>query len=306
MINFFKLSKKIKTVQVDNNFLLTNFWAHSNLNEVWFYNFLNHRNLLSHDITFNFISVFGDIPKLDKKHINVFYSGENTDLKAWRKYKNHLLDKIDIAMGFGNIKHDNYLRFPLWILYLIPANASYEEIKQIFDSFNNHSILDRKIKFSMIASHDKQGTRAKILQLIENNFEQVCCPGKFNNNSNVLKLDYNDDKLKFLQDVVFNICPENSNAEGYVTEKIFEAISQGCIPIYWGSNNNPEPEILNNEHIIFYNENQPNAFINDIKNYKFDSNKNSFIKNNAAEIVWSWMQQLELLVLQKIKEKTTE
>jgi alpha(1,3/1,4) fucosyltransferase len=304
VINFFKLYKKINIVQVDKQLLLTNFWHHQNLNEVWFYNFLKHRNLLVNDVFFNFISVFGDVPKLDKKHINIFYCGENTDLKAWRKYKNHLLDKVDIAMGFNNIKHDNYLRFPLWVLYLFPADASLSDVKNIFESYKSTASNSRNIKFSMIASHDKRGTRTKILKLIEQNFEKVICPGKFNNNSNLLMDKYNDNKLAFLQDVVFNVCPENSNAEGYVTEKIFEAISQGCIPIYWGSNNNPEPEILNKEHIIFYNEHQPNAIVNDIKKYQFDSNNNSFIKSNAAAIVWSWMQQLELLILQKIKEKT--
>jgi hypothetical protein len=38
-----------------------------------------------------------------------------------------------------------------------------------------------------------------------------------------------------------------------VTEKIFEAIYSGCIPIYWGSNNNPEPNILNQNAIILIN-----------------------------------------------------
>jgi hypothetical protein len=50
----------------------------------------------------------------------------------------------------------------------------------------------------------------------------------------------------------FNICPENSNAYGYVTEKIFDAIYAGCIPIYWGSYNEPEKDILNQEAIIFW------------------------------------------------------
>lgn len=302
MFHFVK--KKIKVTCVEDNFMVTNFWQSNDYSTLWFYKFLKHRNLISRNLMYNFISVFGDVPKLDKKHINIFYCGENTDLKAWRNYKNHLLDKVDIAMGFSNIKHDNYLRFPLWVLYLFPADASLSDVKNIFESYKSTASKSRNIKFSMIASHDKRGTRTKILKLIEQNFEKVICPGKFNNNSSLLMDKYNDNKLAFLQDVVFNVCPENSNAEGYVTEKIFEAISQGCIPIYWGSNNNPEPEILNKEHIIFYNEHQPNTLVNDIKNYQFDSNNKSFIKNNAAEIVWSWMQQLELLILQKIKEKT--
>ena len=67
----------------------------------------------------------------------------------------------------------------------------------------------------------------------------------------------------------FNICPENSRANGYITEKIFEAIISGCIPIYYGGgtpNTNEakqsiEPEILNPEAFIFYNgNNEEEAF----------------------------------------------
>ena len=41
--------------------------------------------------------------------------------------------------------------------------------------------------------------------------------------------------------------------EGYVTEKLFHCIGSGCIPIYWGAAGNPEPDILNHNAILFWN-----------------------------------------------------
>lgn len=38
--------------------------------------------------------------------------------------------------------------------------------------------------------------------------------------------------------------------EGYITEKVFDSISAGCIPIYWGEY--LEPGILNPEAILRY------------------------------------------------------
>ena len=50
----------------------------------------------------------------------------------------------------------------------------------------------------------------------------------------------------------FNLCPENSLGEGYITEKIFDSIRSGCIPIYWGAY--LEPGILNPRAILRFEE----------------------------------------------------
>jgi hypothetical protein len=44
-----------------------------------------------------------------------------------------------------------------------------------------------------------------------------------------------EDKLKAMRDYRFAITFENHLAHGYVTEKLFEALAAGCIPIYWGA-----------------------------------------------------------------------
>ncbi|QWD91099.1 glycosyltransferase family 10 domain-containing protein [Polynucleobacter sp. MWH-Braz-FAM2G] len=45
-------------------------------------------------------------------------------------------------------------------------------------------------------------------------------------------------KLDTLAGYRFNFCYENFNSpEGWITEKIFDAMFAGCVPIYWGPNN---------------------------------------------------------------------
>jgi hypothetical protein len=39
-------------------------------------------------------------------------------------------------------------------------------------------------------------------------------------------------KREFIKTTNFNLCPENTNADYYVTEKIWDAIAAGCLPIY--------------------------------------------------------------------------
>jgi len=46
------------------------------------------------------------------------------------------------------------------------------------------------------------------------------------------------DKLQMMQNFKFSICYENAQGiYGYITEKIFDSLGAGCIPIYWGAPN---------------------------------------------------------------------
>jgi hypothetical protein len=42
-------------------------------------------------------------------------------------------------------------------------------------------------------------------------------------------------KIAFLRDYKFNLCFENESAPGYTTEKLYNAMQAGCLPIYWGN-----------------------------------------------------------------------
>lgn len=42
------------------------------------------------------------------------------------------------------------------------------------------------------------------------------------------------DKTRFLRDCMFHMSFENTVMDGYVTEKISEALAAGTVPVYWG------------------------------------------------------------------------
>jgi hypothetical protein len=42
------------------------------------------------------------------------------------------------------------------------------------------------------------------------------------------------DKIKTLSHYNFNLCFENCDEDGYITEKIIHALMAGCVPLYWG------------------------------------------------------------------------
>lgn len=118
------------------------------------------------------------------------------------------------------------------------------------NSIQNHSYSDRKF-CAFLCGHNDIGRKEIFTQL--STIDKVDCDGKLFHNNDDLKNLYNDNKLEYLKHYRFNLTPENSNYKDYVTEKVFEAIHAGCIPIYSGSENKPEPNVLNQNAILFIN-----------------------------------------------------
>ncbi|SDB37056.1 glycosyltransferase family 10 domain-containing protein [Bauldia litoralis] len=61
--------------------------------------------------------------------------------------------------------------------------------------------------------------------------------------------DWQSIKRKILSRYSFNLALENTNTKYYVTEKIWNAIECGCVPIYFGGNSGIE-EIISNRSFI--------------------------------------------------------
>jgi hypothetical protein len=208
----------------------------------------------------HFLSTFGDVKKVKDSNarVKIFYSGENVDKTSFNSaltiYNGSCIDSVDLSLGFNYTEADNYIRFPLWFLYFFSRCSSKDEIKSIFDTAENAKRQYQKIKFcSLISRHDTSGLRTKIYNDVTQ-IANVDCPGIFLHNDDTLKSKYNDNKRMYLQQYKFNICPENSIGEGYCTEKIFDCLFSGCIPIYNGWSKNPEPDIVNPNIILWYDE----------------------------------------------------
>jgi hypothetical protein len=62
-------------------------------------------------------------------------------------------------------------------------------------------------------------------------------PGETSKGSSNGSYDWHTAKIEILNGYRFNLCMENTNCDHYCTEKIWDAIHAGCLPIYYGKNN---------------------------------------------------------------------
>ncbi len=116
----------------------------------------------------------------------------------------------------------------------------------------NSSRSLRKRECICINNHDAFGLRTKIADDLNGMFD-ITYAGRWRNNTSELWDKYGNDKLKYMNLFKFNICPENMDSPYYCTEKIFDSFRAGCIPIYAGALNNPEPDVINKDAVIFWN-----------------------------------------------------
>lgn len=223
------------------------------INKIFLNNSKKYRLVTCYNPHIQLFSVFGKKSKVTNSNADckIFFSGENTNFFRKGEYKGNCIDYVSQSFGFDFSTADNYLRFPLWLLYYFTPDNNKEEICEILNKFNQKY---KKTKFcSLVASHDKNGIRTKIYNAVSR-IGRVDCPGKLLHNDDTLHNQFSNDKSLYLQQYKFNICPENSNSPGYVTEKIFQSLYSGCIPIYNGWNKDPEPGILNPKIILWFNE----------------------------------------------------
>lgn len=198
-----------------------------------------------------FISVFGPhfVFHLHKDKKKVFFTGENVN--RYRHFKDLGLPFVDLSMSFEHLNNHNYLRFPLWIMYLFAPEDDEQTIREKVKKIN--TFHPKKTDFaSLIARNESpQGLRKEIMDAL-NTIAPVKAAGRLYHNDDRLWQVYDNKKIEYLKQFRFSICPENSNAPGYVTEKLFEAFLAGTIPIYWGDNNQPELQSVNQNAVIFW------------------------------------------------------
>ncbi|MBM0599592.1 glycosyltransferase family 10 domain-containing protein [Helicobacter pylori] len=177
----------------------------------------------------------------------VFYTGEN-------EVPNFNL--FDYAIGFDELDfRDRYLRMPLYYAslhykaesvndttapYKLKDNSLYALKKPTHHFKENHPHLCAVVNnesdplkrgfASFVASNPNAPIRNAFYDAL-NSIEPVTGGGSVKNT-----LGYNvKNKNEFLSQYKFNLCFENTQGYGYVTEKIIDAYFSHTIPIYWGS-----------------------------------------------------------------------
>lgn len=267
---------------------------------------------------------------LEKYDINLLYSQYNPDIELFHAYgsSNKILtsnanmkifftmeavkrfgiypiDYTDLSLGFNYIDSEKYVRLPLWIcsnfcISEINKDNIYKRVIEI-----NNAKFDKTKFASLIATWGGIGNLRKIIYKNLSKIDRVSCPSSFMHNDDSLKNDFNDNKLEYLKQFKFNICPENCIEDGYITEKLFDAFNAGCIPI-WNGDKNLEYDVVNKNSVLYWEESSDNkSLLKEIELLnKDDELYNKFISqprfntNNATEYIYG---QIKLLH-EKIEE----
>lgn len=181
-----------------------------------------------------FYSCFGD-KHLEYNHCKkLFYSGENV-----------VPDFNTCDYAISTVKID-YAGRNLWI----PQSHWDSDMCNESNLAITKGLTGRKF-CSFIYSQDtpKKGSKLRKLlckQLMK--YKNVDCPGKVMHNMDSPILSARNDvnnwrqsKLEFLRGYKFNIAFENSEAPGYITEKLVDCYMANTVPIYWGSSGDVYP-----------------------------------------------------------------
>jgi glycosyltransferase involved in cell wall biosynthesis len=249
-----------------------------------------------------YFSVFGkktDIIK-SKTKWKIFFTVENTGKNSLLRddsYFGNCVDVVALSMATNFLTEEtpnNYIRIVNFLYDYFSPLDSKDDIKRTLNSFKNKYC---KTKFcSLIARHDITNIRRPMYDLVTK-IAPVDCPSKFLHNDDSLYKQYSNDKIKYLEQYKFNICPENTRSPGYVSEKIFEALYTGCAPIYAGWSNDPEPGIINPNIILFFDPDSDNGSLEqEIKKlYENEKLYNSFMDqeyfmDTAVDKIYAMLQ----------------
>jgi len=206
--------------------------------------------IISKNTTLCFFNPFNsieDVKKTKSNELNIFFSGENTYMPYYDKFKDEeiLSQYIDVIAGFFENSKKS-VRFPLWLFYhyywseglfkpLQNINRK-ESALLVAQNLANRIELCDKIKVANIEVLSTLPQCGTFFQMPDRNAHQIST------------------KVKICSEFKYNICSENSDTEGYVTEKLFHSFEAGCIPLYWPIRK-IEQNIIKNEFILFIDEN---------------------------------------------------
>lgn len=222
----------------------------------------------NNNISFNLDDCAFKLNELNEKHLltwasenNLTRDDKNPDILFYGcgGYR-HILSKAPVKVSlimenvFPNFNQCDYaishvrdsiggknLYFP----YAIESLRQHVDLPEI-------SSADASRPFAIfIASQDDTGSgailRKEFTQKLSECYKHVDCPGKILHNIDIPELggrfedDWNEQKRNVISRYKFIISFENSNTDGYITEKLVDGFISNTVPIYWGSLGNLDP-----------------------------------------------------------------
>lgn len=192
------------------------------------FNIKFHRNWLLDKLDDEFIISFNETNP-DYLIYNVFGNEDNNSeyqqcIKIAIYTENVMPDinKADYIIGHYHINYlDRYFKYSIFLW------KNFSEINN-----KRKEVLNKEIRYKFCAaviSNCGAKFRMNFIKKL-NEYKKVDMGGKCDNNiKRVVK-----DKIEFLSEYKFSIAMENSNGDGYLSEKIVDSFLSGTIPIYYG------------------------------------------------------------------------
>lgn len=159
-----------------------------------------------------------------------FITGENRDNPVELAHK---------CIGYRLPKSGSEIRFPYWQWYLTwPGFEIDPPYRRFGERLNLQKLMQPMSEFTELPSRNRENTSEKSAVLLTSHLKRhrrqllrwtdkaMGCDA-FGRKVRPTDLP----KKELLASYIFNLCPENRIAEGYVTEKVPEAFLCGCIPI---------------------------------------------------------------------------
>lgn len=161
-------------------------------------------------------SVFGYSHLRYINAIRVQYIGENVRPNYWES-------DFSLSFDYEDYQYRN-LRLPLYVIY--------GGIGKLLEKVTDRNLITIAPKFcSMVVSNPNSVFRNNFYKKLSD-IKTIDSGGSYCNNIGEKVVD----KIAFMKSYRFSMAFENSSYPGYTTEKIYESMIAGTIPIYWGNN----------------------------------------------------------------------
>lgn len=260
-------------------------------------------------------TVSSSIPK-------VYFSAEN-----WAQPEDK---EIKLFLTPMREENEKQMRLPTWMMFIdwfsgvteFPTEAVDNPIRiPVHFAVTPHStpFSERNDFCAFVVSNPVCKFRNETFQKV-NEYKHVNSGGAlYNNIGQQLSLKYpgggcgDISKYHFFSKHQFTISFENSQAPGYITEKVLHAKMAGCIPIYWGDNETAT-DFVPNSFINLSSATDPQMIVNIIKKLEDNPKMCSMIastpilneekKQNALNIMSKMSKKLLDLALKPLEKNT--
>ena len=193
------------------------------------------------------------------------------------------LNYADYGVGLAHISYlDRFYTYPYFVFHINRENLCIQN----FTIARENALKNPRTKFCGAVISNPEGMRIGFINEL-NKYKPIDMGGRYRNTvgGNVRN------KIEFLSSYKFSIGMENSEGDGYLTEKIFDSFLAGTIPIYYGDYTIDE-HINPKTYILIRDRNDINLKIeyikkidNDDELYKSILREKLFIDDNFKEKV---------------------